>query len=335
MLMQQQLINHVALVLDESSSMCQLAPKLVEVVDNLTKHLANRSRETDQETRITVYAFNHEVRCLFYDKDVLRLPSIKDFYRPNGMTALIDATLKSQHDLAKTAQLYGDHAFLTYVLTDGAENRSKNLPSTLASNLGVMPENWSVAVLVPDQYSIPYAKRVGFPADNIAVWDATSVEGVMEVGAAITRATDTFIENRARGVRGSRTIFTGGNVTKEAVKDAGLKHLPRTNYLLVPVKAAVQISPFVQNKTGKPYVAGQAFYELMKPEKIQATKKVCVRNRKTGRVYTGEAARKLLSLPDHEVRVRPEDNKDFQIFVQSTSHNRKLVADTKLLVMKS
>src|SRR5688572_3626524 len=147
--MEQNYINHIALVLDESLSMNSRREKVVQVADNQIKYLATRSEELDQETRVSVYTFNTQVRCLIYDKDVLRLPSLRGLYKPSGMTALIDATIKSQEDLAATAQLYGDHAFLTYVLTDGAENASRKKSTALKSKLESLPENWTVAVLVP------------------------------------------------------------------------------------------------------------------------------------------------------------------------------------------
>lgn len=354
----QRIINHIAFVLDASFSMQPHAKDLIKVADAEIATLAQRSKDLNQETRVTIYGFGDDVECLVFDTDVLRLPSIAELYRIDGNTSLIAATMKSQDDLARTAQMYDDHAFLTYILTDGEENVSiyskvfggsgrrvryigqqsseysvADLVEKLRVRLDSLPNNWTVAVMVPDQRGVFNAKSYGFPADNIAVWDTS--EGVGEAFTTLRTATENFMTARATGVRGSRTIFAGGNVTKEAVKDAGLKHLPRANYHLIPVKEKVQIRPFVEAKTKKPYVTGSAFYELMKPEKVQAAKKVCVRNRKTGRLYSGEAARKLLNLPDHEVRVKPEDNKDYQIFVQSTSVNRNLVADTKLLVMKS
>ena len=78
---------------------------------------------------------------------------------------------------------------------------------------------------------------------------------------------------------------------------------------------------------------GGAFYQLSKSEKIQARKQIAVLEKKTDRVYTGPEARALLGLPDNEVRVKPDHNDNFTIFVQSTSVNRKLVPNTRLLLM--
>jgi hypothetical protein len=50
-------------------------------------------------------------------------------------------------------------------------------------------------------------------------------------------------------------------------------------------------------------------------------------------VYMGEDARRMLGLPTSGVaKVRPGNHSSFDVFVQSTSLNRKLVRGTKLLV---
>lgn len=335
--MKQNYINHIALVLDASASMTHLTRELIKVADSQIAYLAQRSKELDQETRITVYTFNNTVTCVVYDKDVLRLPSIAEFYRPQGMTALIDATIKSQDDLAATAQLYGDHAFLTYVLTDGQENRSAAHPGKLSGKLGNLPDNWTVAVLVPDQNGKFEAKKFGFPADNIAIWDATTVKGVVEVGETIRQATDNFMVGRASGVRGTRSLFSTSvdTLNKQTVKDAKLKPLAKGTYEVLPVNdgPVLAIRDYVQ-KEGHEYLIGKAFYQLTKTESIQPQKMVAVYNKKTRRYYTGSEARNLLGLPDMEVRVKPDVNPEYDVFVQSTSVNRKLVPGTKLLLLK-
>lgn len=358
------IINHIAMVIDGSLSMRHLMKQVIAVADAEIRHLAQRSRELNQETRVTVYVFDDDVRCVIYDMDVLRLPSIAEFYDPSGNTALIAATMKSQDDLERTAQLYGDHAFLTYVLTDGEENVSKystvfggngqrrhftyessryttnELIHSLAEKLRGLPVNWTVACLVPNARGIHEAKKFGFPPNNIAVWDATSRDGVAEVfGTTMRTATDTFMTNRAMGIRGSRTLFAGGVAqvnSKNINASMGFKPLSRDAYMLYDVgdTLSLEIRSYVTYVTSEDYRKGSAFYELTKREKIQPQKVIMVRNRKSGRVYTGSDARKLLDLPNHEVPVKPEHNPEFQIFVQSMSYTRKLVPGTKVLVLK-
>jgi hypothetical protein len=328
-------INHVVLVLDASTSMRPHRDELIRVADGQIKYLARRSQELDQETRVSIYSFADNVQCLVYDKDVLRLPSISSLYRVGGMTALVDATLKSLDDLSVTATLYGDHAFLAFVLTDGQENRSRSHPRLLQERLNHLPANWTVACLVPDQRSVFEAKGFGFPPDNIAVWDATSAAGVAEVGETIRRATDSFMEGRAQGIQGTRSLFsTGLDAVNANTVRSTLTPLRQGTYDILPVHHDAAIRDYVYSR-GLDYVIGKGFYQLTKAENIQAQKQIAIREKATGQVYWGDAARDLLGLPRNmQVRVKPDLNPEYDVFVQSTSVNRKLVANTDLLVLR-
>jgi hypothetical protein len=341
----QNYINHVALVLDASSSMSRLSRKVVEVADQQIAYLARRSKELDQETRVTVYVFSDKVECVIYDKDVLRMPSLKQLYRAGGMTALLAATLKSQRELAQTAQLYGDHSFLTFVLTDGQENASHRCPdaptrdpralvTAVTEMIETQQDNWTLAVLVPDQMGKREAMNCGFPKDNVAVWDATSTQGLEEAGQVIQQATEKFMIGRTKGIRGSRAVFSMGAeaVNEDTIKAAGLTPVDPSKYQLIRVAGAGAIRDCVV-ESGHTYRTGGAFYQLSKSEKIQARKQIAVLEKKTDRIYTGPQARALLGLPSEEVRVKPDHNDGYTIFVQSTSVNRKLVPNTSLLVM--
>jgi hypothetical protein len=334
---QQAYINHVGLVLDASASMGHLRSETVQVVDNQISYLAQRSEELDQETRVTVYTFNTKVTPVFYDMDALRarrqIDVLRNAYHPDSQTALIDATMKAISDLEQTATLYGDHAFLIYVLTDGQENASAARPSALTGKISWLPDNWTLAVLVPDQRGVFEAKKFGFLPGNISVWKTTS-EGITEVGETIRRATDSYMQARSTGVRSTSGLFSMhvDNLTRAAV-NATLKKLDPNDFFIFPVHQDMPINEFVVSRTGQAYRIGSAYYELTKTETIQASKQICVCNNRTGDVHSGQAARQLLGLPDYEVKVKPADHPDYSIFVQSTSTNRKLLRGTSLLVL--
>lgn len=328
-------INHVALALDESGSMVWHGPQLMKVVDGLIKDLAERSKEMDQETRVTIYTFGDRVQCLVYDKDVLRLPSIRQWYHPSGMTALIDAAIMGLEDLAQTPELYGDHAFLMYVLTDGLENNSRHSGGELRVKLQGLKDNWTVAALVPDARGKFEAQKLGFEKGNIAVWDATSERGVSEAGQTISQATSAYMTSRATGVRSTTSLFSMGEqvVNKDTIKKAGLQPVAGGYQLVVvpPQHDGSQIRDFV-TECGHQYKTGMAYYQLSKSEKIQGQKKLAVVEKATGKVFVGDQVRAMVGLPEHEVRVKPDFNALYEIYVQSTSVNRKLVVGTKLLM---
>lgn len=332
----QSLVNHVVIVLDASASMRTRQAPVIKVTDEQIQHLAQRSKELNQETRVSVYRFGSTtIECLIFDMDVARLPSTKDLYQVlYEDTALIDATLKSQEDLATTSQLYGDHSFLTFVLTDGDENKSKRSASELARFLKNMPENWSIGFLVPDNKGVEYLQRLGVLRDSIAIWDTTKSEGIGMASSAIRDATDFYMTRRAQGIRGTRGVFSTGTdaVNKKTVK-TNLVPLQAWQYKLLTVnQAKVRVDDFVNN-SGRTYILGKAYYQLCKKETIQPQKQIIIVDKKTGAAYAGDTARDVIGLPGMNVSVRPDYNPDYDIFVQSTSYNRNLFAGSKLLLL--
>lgn len=331
----QNLINHVALVIDDSGSMD--GQPVVKVFDAELEKLKRSSVEMNQETRISIYLFGNAVRCLVFDMDVMRFKTLEGLYKPDGYTAMIDGIMQAVEDHGLLPQVYGDHAFLMYVMTDGGENNSrKHTAASLGAKLSNLPDNWTMACLVPNPQSVYTAKKYGFNKDSIAVWDPNSTTGVEDTGRTITTATTNFMHMRATGVRSSKGLFTmDSSAIKIPVKPSGnaaMKEVTPKEFTIYPCNRVVDIKKFVESWTSKPYRNGSTYYEPTKPVVIQAQKNILIQNRKNGRVYEGEHLRALLGLPDATVKVNPGQHKDWCIFVQSTSFNRKLYPDTRVLV---
>lgn len=338
MKIQQNPIQHIALVLDASPSMQHLVDTVIKVADEQIKFLAQRSQELDLETHVTVYMFADPdmIYCLFYDKDVLRLPSLNGLYRWMGRsTALIDATMRSQLDLQKTATLYGDHAFLTFVLTDGEENSSHAFGShDLAKLLGEQPDNYTVAIMVPDQRSKIRCHDLGFGKNNVAVWDTTSKAGMEEAGRVIKDATDVYMTNLSRGVTNKGVFNMDPVAVNHKTVAANLKELTGFRVERVKQGQPAVIKEFIESLQPKvPFVQGANYFPLIKRERISDAKEIVIRHIISGKIYGGPQARALVGLPDTgEVSVSPQPNSEYEIFVQSTSLNRKLIPGHDLLI---
>jgi hypothetical protein len=337
----QNYINHIAFLLDSSGSMRPLVPTLIKVTDGLIADLKTQSQQHDQETRVTIYSFDTETRCLIWDMDVLRVPSIASLYKAHdAMTALIDATLVAINELKMVTQIHGDHSFLMYVLTDGAENRSRNSSAELNRQIAALANNWTMGALVPDFQGVAQAKSFGFPPGNVATWDASSARGVEEAGEAMATATGSFMTARSTGTRSTTNLFGAANaVSKAAVAASGIKPLDPRSYDLVHVPQIPEktwIMNYVRDTLGLPHRLGNCFYELTKREKIARDKEIAILEKKGTQknIYLGFEARQLLGLPDADVRVAPGHNPDYTVFVQSKSTNRHLVPQTTLLIRK-
>jgi hypothetical protein len=328
------LIDHYVYVIDMSASMLGVARYVVRVVDELIAFLAEQSRTRNRETRITVYVFNSRanIRCIIYDKDVLRMPSVAGFYKPDATTALIDATLTSIADAELIPQRHGDHSFFLTVLTDGKNNDSRGTAEQLHRKLTLLPDNWTYVIFVPDQACRGFAIQFGFPEGNIAIWDAATAEGVAAGAAVMRTITMTHMDNRAAGIRGSRAVFRAEALTTQQVQRI-LTPVTQGAYEIFDVGPTTRrIDEFAREKTGR-YDIGHWHYQFVKPEKVQAYKRVLVLDR-DGNLYSGPEARQMLGLPDHDQQVNPAQHGDVTIFVQSTAPNRSLLAGTKTVMFR-
>lgn len=357
-------IVHHFLLLDNSGSMRHRADSLIQVVDSHVKWLADESRTSGQETRVSIFTFNSGVDCLVYDTDVLRYNTIRSHYRTGGNTALLSAFIKSQQDLDNLNAAYnnyGEHNFFTVVITDGAENWSHVIERQTAQTLvtkvkqviAQQGENRTVACMVPDVRGKIAAANWGFPQGNIAVWDASSAQGVEEAGMTLRGATQTLLDTYSTGARNSRAVFAGGvdQVNAQTIDASGLKPLDPSKFLLIPVanpggrlteyvkkrdvlkRKTVMISDFVET-TGRRYVVGKTFYQLGRlSERVQANKLIAVVDNVTNKVYLGDAARKLLNLPDARVTLKKDPNGRYDIYIASHSTNRYLEIGSQILLL--
>ena len=196
-------------------------------------------------------------------------------------------------------QLYGDHAFLINVLTDGEENRSTKFTAyQLESKIRNLGENFTISILVPDQRGVYEAKKFGFPAGNIAVWETTE-RGLQEGGAKMAAATTSYYAARSAGVRGTRKFYdvAVGNLNTQAVKNQ-LEELNPTQYALLPVRKKAVIKEFVESWFPTvPYRPGCAFFPLTKAEKVQNYKQIIVQEKASGKIYSGAMSLSTLGTP--------------------------------------
>lgn len=111
--------------------------------------------------------------------------------------------------------------------------------------------------------------------------------------------------------------------------DADLEAVDPTRFQILEVDYDCSIKDFVED-FGARFKVGRGFYELTKRVLVQEYKEVVLRD-KNGDMFSGAKARDLIGLPLGERgHVTPKDI-GYEIFIQSTSHNRKLLAGTKFL----
>jgi len=353
--MKQNVINHFTWMLDASSSMQRHAADLVAFADMQIRDLAEKSRSHDQETRVTIYTFSNppyhdglNAKCLIYDMDALRVPSVAGLYRAYGGTALCDAMLDVIADLTMIPEKYGDHSHVLHVITDGEELHStlegkRRLPGVIAG----LPGNWTLAAFVPGPAERDQLTRYGVPAGNIRIWDPEKEGAVQEIAVAAAAATDSYMTSRSAGVRSTTNLYAMNAPSVSELKRT-LTPLTQGSYFFLTVDEESlrqvergRIDQFTALKTGKPYSPGMVFYEMTVRVRIQDHKKVAVaiwdKTSNAEQVYSGAHARAMLGLPEKgEVRVSPGpwSAKGYKVFIASTSYNRRLIPGTRVLVLR-
>lgn len=220
-------------------------------------------------------------------------------------------------------------SFLVLVTTDGDEQHSvKHNQLTLKAMIENVSKTgqWTFAFRVPKNANRSKITALGIALDNIQFWETTS-EGMHASTQVTTQAVDNYFTARSSGLRSTNAFYANAaQVNTQVLKDVTSEV---SLYLVPHADNGIEIRDFVL-KHRMQYLKGSAFYQLTKTEaRVQHTKLILVRDRNTGKIYAGKEARQMIGLPDdRNARLHPGDHKNYDLFIQSSSVNRKLVGGT-------
>ena len=134
--------------------------------------------------------------------------------------------------------------------------------------------------------------------------------------------------------RSVQTMFDRmlGRTPKAGEAPGDMNAVSPGRFQVLDVDHDISIKDFVQAQ-GVTFKTGRGFYEFTKPEVIQDYKEIILMDPSTGDMFEGDYARTLINAPKggpKGVRISPGEI-DFIPFIQSTSHNRKLIGGTRFL----
>lgn len=332
-----QKVNYIVIALDRSGSMASLLNQAVAALNNNIRTIRDQSQNTGQKTYLSVIAFDNKVETIlrFADIETVReFYSYEPYFSPRGSTALFDATGEAIEEIyTKAIPDDVDASFLVLTITDGGENASlKYLASSLSSRIRdlQLTDRWTFSFLVPPRTGTGLSRTLGVPAGNIMEWEQ-STRGVQQYAAATNAGMTQYFASRSVGVNSTKSFYTdlSGLTSKDLRKN--LVDLSG-QFRSAIVNKEQDVKSFVEDTFGG-YVPGCAYYQLTKNEKkVQAYKKLLVMEKGKKEIYGGNDARSVLGIPDGDLKITPGNHGNFDIFVQSTSLNRKLVRGTKVLV---
>ena len=332
-------VQYVSFVLDYSGSMAGLATALEKGYENELKRIRENAKEKDIETFISIYVFGDNIQKTVCQVSSTSPLADKIRYKNMGMTALYDAIGYAIDDFTvlSNKRSFENSALLVIVLTDGAENASVKYRNSIGSLIQASNARGNITTSIRCPASVkPRMVSIGIPEDNISVWDGSEKELKMSEVQTCS-GIDAYYGARSRGLTSTSNFYQpdtnfSPTTLKRNVSDVTHK------FLLGAISRSwdgKQIRDYVERelRPGETYEKGNAFYELTKKETVQAHKEIVIRDVSTGKMYSDDDARDLLGLPvGQEIKVIPSNyTGKYELFIQSSSVNRKLVGGTKLL----
>jgi hypothetical protein len=141
---------------------------------------------------------------------------------------------------------------------------------------------------------------------------------------ALSELTSDDVRTRIRASAPAGAAYIG-------LSSADLVPVPPSRFQVLEVDADTAIRAYAEGN-GLRFLPGRGFYQFTKAETIQARKEVVLVDRRSGDMFSGEAARAMLGLPRGvSAHIRPGALEQYDVFVQSTSYNRMLKRHTRFL----
>lgn len=334
-----QKVNRIAFVIDRSGSMRPVWRQAINALNANIAAIRESVKETGQDATVTLIVFDDVVEAQFFNRSISQVKEISEHsFPPRGMTALFDATGESIKALdSAPVGKDEDVTYLVNVLTDGDENNSVKFSQ--ASLKALMKrvqatDRWTLTFLVPPGDRNRLINVFGIPDGNVMEWE-NSTRGVKSYTDANKAGIKNYFQQRAIGQTYVRTFYANtANLSQRQVKSKLEDVTKDVERIYVDQDMTIQQAV---EAVGLTYLKGSAYYLLTtgkkSADKVQNYKQVMIVD-KNGKVFAGDSARAMLGLPDYDTRIRPGDHNDFQIFIQSTSFNRKVKKGTWVLYVK-
>lgn len=339
--------NYVVIVRDHSGSMSSIRRAAARDYNSNVGALQDAARRENIDTIVsTIKCGDDKARNNLVSREVvnsnvqvLREISEREYNTDGGSTPLFDSVGEAI-DLLKSVPDFNDEdvSFLVMVITDGQENSSRRWTG---ESIGreckrlQATDRWTFAFRVP-RGEARNLERVGIPGGNIMEWDQTE-RGFEQATWTNTSAISNYYTSRSAGLKSVSTFYSDlSGVKPQDLKKNCVDIQNEVDVWKVGSDTEL-VREFCEKRSKRPFLKGAAFYELVKTEpKVQDYKQVAIRDRQTGAVYAGPSARQMLGLPSYgTVRLVPGDHSKYDVFVQSTSVNRKLTPHTRVLYWKN
>lgn len=166
------------------------------------------------------------------------------------------------------------------------------------------------------------SRRLAGGVPEIERFQASFDDHPLDEGLLVKPRRRLAVENYNDYLHATRT-FTG-NEEPESLASVSTE---RFRILKVPKKCTIKQFVLSNNLEFK---TGRGFYEFTKPEIISHKKEVVLVDKKTGEMFSGRDARRMIGAGSG-IRIPPTSFEKWRVFVQSTSYGRNLMGGTSFL----
>lgn len=168
------------IILDQSGSMSDCVNQTLKGLSDQRKEILAIANEfSDQEIRVGLTVFDHNIELKYSNLSVTELSRMNSFhYQPNGQTALLDAIGMSVAAIQRLMVNEGDSAVII-ILTDGYENASKEYSHKQIKELIQAKEEtgkWSFTYLGATLDAVEIARSMNIKAENSFAFEKKNMD---------------------------------------------------------------------------------------------------------------------------------------------------------------
>ncbi len=335
--------QYIAIITDNSGSMRHLASKARDDYNATVDEIKSEAAKTGINTSVSVIKCGvgwkgEVVRHITNRSAHLLKPMAADEYDADGHSTPLYDSVGTAIELLQRMPDANDRetSFLVMVTTDGLNNvKIKWDADSIGAKMQELmaTDRWTFTFRTP-KAGKSVLERAGVPEYNIHCWEQTQ-KGLEKAQEAQTTGLRAYYKARSEGAGAVRSFYVADlkGVSSRQVA-AKLTEITAETALYPITDGAKNIRDFVTEQTGS-YATGRAFYELDKPETVQNTKLICLLHKMTDKVYAGTDVRDMLGIPGEgagNIKLRPGMHGEYEIYVQSTSVNRRLIPGKRVLV---
>lgn len=206
---QEKKTTHVALVLDKSGSMSSCYNEALEGFNAQIDVIRNHYKEGG-DTFVTIVTFNDNVKVL---QEAVKADKVvklnRQTYQVDGMTAMRDAVWTAITTLERYDDEHPQTAFLVITVSDGVENRSREISSIMLANKIKklqQTERWTFGYVGANQDLSEVTATTGILNNNMLKYTSNSV-GTRAMNVSLNSAVGTYFNSRSAGVTYTANLF--------------------------------------------------------------------------------------------------------------------------------